>query len=88
MRLRLTLALHICEHILAKTPLCRGDYSVADFQLAYINLDDENEGKLSKAKKVLRAKRRWALDDLQLQTNYVLVCVCACSNRMLNVLLT
>lgn len=65
-------AARMWAHAKCSIPLCLGDFSVSDFQLAYINLDDENEGKLSKAMKVLRAKRRWALDELQLQTDYVL----------------
>ena len=88
LRLRNT---YVSIRILLKILLCLGDFSVSDFQLAYINLDDENEGKLSKAMRVLRAKRRWALDEFQLQTDDVLtitrVCVCACFQMMLSVLL-
>ena len=45
-----------------------GEYSVADFQLAYIYLDDELENSLSQSAKVIRLKKRWALDELWLQT--------------------
>ena len=33
-----------------------------------MHLDDELDNKLSKCNKVLRIKKRWALDDLWLQT--------------------
>ena len=45
-----------------------GEFTVADFQSAYMVLDEELDNKLSKCNKVLRIKKRWALDDLWLQT--------------------
>ena len=47
--------------------LCLGEFTVADFQNAYMALDDEFENTLSKSKQVLRVKKRWALDELRLQ---------------------
>ena len=43
-----------------------GEFSVADFQQSFISIDDELDNSLSKCEKVLRVKKRWALDDFWL----------------------
>lgn len=55
--------------------LCLGEFSVADFQLAFASIDDECKNAFSKSPKVIRVKKRWALDDLQLHADYANISV-------------
>ena len=54
-----------------KVCAAQGEISVTDFQLAFINIDDELDNALSHSPKVLRIKKRWALDDFQLQREFM-----------------
>ena len=45
---------------------CKGDFSLTDFQLAILEIDDDCDKRLSHNPKTKKLKNRWALDDFWL----------------------